>query len=197
MLYSLEKTKAIQKKDVAFLPAGIHDDVSWVDVRYEETPNNAFIEFKFEKNGRTMTHTEWQPQQGSLPYDAFQNSCTNQVERIRQILSCFYDELSFEGDSFKALAEWVIDRFNNADKSKKVRIKVVYNDRGYTTLPRYTKYTFIEPMDKVERNESVISKLSIDKFEKPEITTDSEQPKSNPFDVVDGSLSNTSDDLPF
>ena len=53
---------------------------------------------------------------------------------------------------------------NNANKDILVRVKIVYNDNNYTTLPRYTKYTFIEPMILPEGETSSIVELSIDKF---------------------------------
>ena len=87
-----------------------------------------------------------------------------------------------------------------------LRIKVVYNNSGYTTLPKYAKYRFIEPMTIVDKNESVIVKLNIDQFEKP-VIADFEQSNPNPllsndsFTVVNGTLDNTNNadpnGLPF
>ena len=59
-MYSSSRAKKIVKNDVAFLSAGIHDNVHLIGVRYETSiQDNSFIEFKFEKEGRIMTHTEW------------------------------------------------------------------------------------------------------------------------------------------
>lgn len=77
----------------------------------------------------------------------------------------------------------------------------MYSKTGYISLPQYAKYTFIEPMSTVNEGKSVIVKLGIDLFEKP-VVADTESSTANPFQVVNGTLDNTSqqnnvDDLPF
>lgn len=209
MLYSSEETKSIVKKDVAFLPAGITDNVSFAGIRYEKTPNNSFVELKFEKDGKTMTHTEWAPQQGNSTPEAYKNKCRNQLSRFQQIVAAFYPYeqypdmykvnpdtnepyIVFEGATFDDLANWVVDKMNNADKSTKVRLKIVYNDRGYTTLPMYAVYTFIEPMSIVDAGNSMITKLGIDNFDKP-IKADREVKVGNPLEDT----AVAANDLPF
>lgn len=213
-MYSSSRAKQIVKKDVAFLTAGIHDNVYLIGVRYETSvQGNNFIEFKFEKEGRIMTHTEWEPSkttpQGELSQEEFESKLDNQYKRIEEILLCFYsaEELQFEDGDFKTFANWVA-KLLTTDKVKQtpLRVKVVYNNKGYTTLPKYAKYTFIEPMSIVSEGKSVIAKLGIDNFEKP-IVADNEASNTNPFQIVNGTLSNiadneasaskTVDDLPF
>ena len=122
-------------------------------------------------------------------------------------MKCFYDEdkLQFEGESFKEYAKWVVGLLSADNiKDKALRVKVVYNDKGYTTLPKYAKYTFIEPMSTVDAGGSMITKLGIDLFEKP-IVADVEKQNANPFQVVNGTLesvdvtpsNDSEDDLPF
>ena len=88
-----------------------------------------------------------------------------QFSRMMQILLCFYkdEELIFNATSFEGWAEEVANYLNRADKSKLLRMKVVYNNKNYTTLPTYAKYTFIEPMS-IPKEESSIIELGIDKF---------------------------------
>ena len=127
------------------------------------------------------------------------------IHIIEQILKCFYpnpEDRTFTGETFEQFANWVVDMLEKADKSILLRIKVVYNNSGYTTLPRYAKYTFIEPMSIVNENKSVIVKLGIDLFEKP-IVADQEQANPNPLmnptvgsESVSSSL-DASSDLPF
>ena len=161
MMYSSQRAQAIQKKDVAYLSAGIHDNVLLDSYRTETSvAGNTFIELKFVKDGQSVLVTEWEPSKGPNTNDAdFNNKCDNQFKRIDQILSCFYPDdkdREFEGEDFKDLVAWVIDKLDKADKSILLRVKVVYNDKGYTTLPKYAKYTFIEPMSKVNEGKSVI-----------------------------------------
>lgn len=195
MLYSTDKTKQIVKKDVAFLQAGITDNLELVNMRYQENANgNAFVEFKFEKEGKTMTHTEWAPRRGeNMTDEAYSKKCTNQLARFEQILKCFYpdQELSFNGESFAQLANWAITMYNSSpNKSMKLRVKIIYNDNGYTSLPQYAVYTFIEPMSVVEAGNSMIVELGIDNFTK--VTPDKETKNSNPLESAEDP-----DALPF
>lgn len=210
MLYSSKETKIV-KKDVAFLPAGITDNVNFAGVRYEKTPNNSFVELKFEKDGKTMTHTEWAPRQGDSTDEVYKNKCGNQLARFQQVIAAYYPYtkypemyevdaetstpyIKFEGASFDDLANWVVSKMSNVDKSIQVRLKIVYNDRGYTTLPMYAVYTFIEPMSIVEEGKSMISELGIDNFVKP-IKADVEIKTVNP--LIATVESTDVNDLPF
>ena len=213
-MYSKVRAAAIEKNDINYLPAGIHEDVVLENAKYEESPNgNKFIEFTFSKNGQILKHTEWEPTKGMYVTtdEDLQKKVDNQFSRILQILVCFYkdEELEFEGESFKEFAQWVAEKLMSADKSKKLRVKVIYNKKGYTTLPGYSKYTFIEPMELPEGKASAITELSIDTFVKP-IVADKEMTVNNPF--ANSSVNTTSspevakaafaeaqktDDLPF
>lgn len=201
MIYSSQRAQAIQKKDIAFLGAGIHDNVTLESVRVDKSPSdNSFIEFKFvAPDGKSVIHTEWEPRKiGDMTDDMLQIKCDNQFARIDQILECFYpnkESRQFTGENFTQFINWVATMLNNADKSIRLRIKVVYNNNGYTTLPKYAKYRFIEPMSVVDKGESVIVKLGIDQFEKP-IIADIEQSNPNPLNSTQINNDNPSD-LPF
>lgn len=201
-MYSSERAKTIVKKDVAHLSAGIEDNVLLTAVRFDKSANgNLFIEFKFEKEGKMLTHTEWEPTKRSdETEESFQNKCDNQFSRIEQIMKCYYpnpEDRKFIGENFTQFAQWVTDMLNKADLNTLLRIKIVYNNSGYTTLPKYAKYTFIEPMSLVNENKSVIVKLGIDQFEKP-VVADLEKANPNPF--VEGAMDSNNADpngLPF
>lgn len=200
-MYSSNRAKTITKKDIAFLAGGIHEDAFLIATKYETTANgNKFIEFKFEKDSRIMTHTEWEPTKGEMTTEVFEEKCDKQFSRIEQILKCFYkeDELEFIGANFSEFAEWVCKLLSD-EKVKQVplKVKVIYNDKGYTTLPKYAKYTFIEPMSLVLEGKSKVTKLGIDNFEKP--VADVETSNSNPFKVVAATIQETSNPngLPF
>jgi len=202
-MYSSERAKTIVKKDVAHLSAGIEDNVLLTAVRFDKSANgNMFIEFKFEKEGKTLTHTEWEPtKRDDETEESFQNKCDNQFSRIEQIMKCYYpnpEDRQFVGENFTQFAQWVTNMLNKADLNTLLRVKIVYNNGGYTTLPKYAKYTFIEPMSLVNENKSVIVKLGIDQFEKP-IVADLEKANPNPFNVESTMDSNNADPngLPF
>lgn len=201
MIYSTELANQIQESKNKYLEAGIHDNVKFVSARVDESINgNIFIEFKFEKDEQTMTHTEWESTKKPMESEEdFQNRANRQVKRILQILSCFYpkEALVFAGSSFSEFANWVVNLLNAANKDILLRVKIVYNNKGYTTLPNYCKFTFIEPMNLPEGQVSKIIELNIDVFVRP-ITADKETTDVNPLDKVDKGVADTqNDDLPF
>lgn len=201
MIYSTELANQIQESKNKYLEAGIHDNVKFVSARVDKSINgNIFIEFKFEKDEQTMTHTEWESTKKPMESEEdFQNRANRQVKRILQILSCFYpkEALVFAGSSFSEFANWVVNLLNAANKDILLRVKIVYNNKGYTTLPNYCKFTFIEPMNLPEGQVSKITELNIDVFVRP-ITADKEITDVNPLDKVDkGVVDTQNDDLPF
>lgn len=201
MIYSTELANQIQESKNKYLEAGIHDNVKFVSARVDKSINgNIFIEFKFEKDERTMTHTEWESTKKPMESEEdFQNRANRQVKRILQILSCFYpkEALVFAGSSFSEFANWVVNLLNAANKDILLRVKIVYNNKGYTTLPNYCKFTFIELMNLPEGQVSKITELNIDVFVRP-ITADKETTDVNPLDKVDKGVADTqNDDLPF
>lgn len=201
MIYSTELANQIQESKNKYLEAGIHDNVKFVSARVNKSINgNIFIEFKFEKDEQTMTHTEWESTKKPMESEEdFQNRANRQVKRILQILSCFYpkEALVFTGSSFSEFANWVVNLLNAANKDILLRVKIVYNNKGYTTLPNYCKFTFIEPMNLPEGQVSKITELNIDVFVRP-ITADKETTDVNPLDKVDKGVADTqNDDLPF
>lgn len=201
MIYSTELANQIQESKNKYLEAGIHDNVKFVSARVDKSINgNIFIEFKFEKDEQTMTHTEWESTKKPMESEEdFQNRANRQVKRILQILSCFYpkEALVFAGSPFSEFANWVVNLLNAANKDILLRVKIVYNNKGYTTLPNYCKFTFIEPMNLPEGQVSKITELNIDVFVRP-ITADKETTDVNPLDKVDKGVADTqNDDLPF
>ena len=132
-----------------------------------------------------------------------QQAENRQFNRMLQILYCFYadEDINFIGSSFEDFAQFIVDMLNNANKDTLLRVKVVYNKKGYTTLPGYSAYTFIEPMKLPEGQSSAIVALGIDQFTKP-IEADIEKPVDPLQSSTDAStnseaLSENSNDLPF
>lgn len=188
MAYSKERANRVEKKDIKYIPVGIQENVKLKSARTETSINgNVFLEIVFEKDGATLTQTEWKPTMGGFvsTEEQLQEREDRQFSRILQILHCFYSDelLNFTGSSFEDFAQWVTSLLNSADKSKLLRVKVVYNNKGYTTLPGYSKYTFIEPMELPEGQSSAISILGIDNLQKP-VIADTETPV-DPLSTVD------------
>ena len=201
MIFSTELANKIETVSGSkYLEAGIHDDVKLVSARTAVSMNgNNFLEIKFEKDGKELTHTEWEPTPNpSRSAEENQTKATNQVSRIMQILKCFYpvEALIFSGTSYKEFITWVANLLNAADKTKLCKVKVVYNSKGYTTLPNYAKFTFIEPMVLPEGVESKITELGIDVFTRP-VVADREVAEVNPLEFNTATVKQDSNDLPF
>lgn len=194
-MYSKERASQVIKKDIKYIPAGIQENVALESARLAESPTGrSYIEIKFSKDGATMTRTEWEPRRTEMDTDeTYQSKEDKQFSRVMQILLCFYkdEELVFNCSTFKEWATEVVNYLNKADKTKLVRAKVVYDDRGYATLPQYAAYTFIEPMT-VET--SSIIELGIDRFTRP-VIADVEKP-TDPLTVTN-TTEEAGSDLPF
>lgn len=194
-MYSKERASQVIKKDIKYIPAGIQENVALESARLAESPTGrSYIEIKFSKDGATMTRTEWEPRRTEMDTDeTYQSKEDKQFSRVMQILLCFYkdEELVFNCSTFKEWATEVVNYLNKADKTKLVRAKVVYDDRGYATLPQYAAYTFIEPMT-VET--SSIIELGIDRFTRP-VIADVEKP-ADPLTVTN-TTEEVDSDLPF
>lgn len=199
-MYSKERAQQIVKNDVKFIPAGIHENVTLKSARVAESPTGSkFLEIVFEKNGATLTQTEWKPTKfEGMDDSALQKKEDTQFSRMMQILLCWYsdEQLVFNGTSFEEFSQEVVNYLNNADKSKKLRVKIVYNDKGYTTLPSYARYTFIEPMVLPEGQTSSITELRIDNFTKP-VVADTETPVANLTSISTSSDNADPNGLPF
>ena len=185
-MYSKERAQQIAKNDIKYIPVGIQENVALKSAKVTTSPNgNLFLEITFEKDGATLTQTEWKPTKfGNMSDEDLQKKEDTQFSRMMQILLCFYkdEELIFNATSFEGWAAEVSNYLNKADKSKLLRMKVVYNNKNYTTLPTYAKYTFIEPMS-ISKEESSIIELGIDKFTRS-VIADQESNK-DPLNVVE------------
>lgn len=190
----------IVSNDSKYLDAGIHDNVKVEEASVRKSPTDkTFLEIKFTKDGKVMTHTEWEARKrDDETTESYEAKCDRQVSRMLQILKCFYpkESLVFTGSSFKEFVDWVAAMINAADKNKLVKVKIVYNDSGYTTLPKYSAFQFIEPMILPEGETSKIAKLGIDLFERP-IVADKEQKENNPLESSFKTIADAEDELPF
>lgn len=190
----------VVSNDSKYLDAGIHDNVKVEEASVRKSPTDkTFLEIKFTKDGKVMTHTEWEARKrDDETTESYEAKCDRQVSRMLQILKCFYpkESLVFTGSSFKEFVDWVAAMINAADKNKLVKVKIVYNDSGYTTLPKYSAFQFIEPMVLPEGETSKIAKLGIDLFERP-IVADKEQKENNPLESSFKTIADAEDELPF
>ena len=145
-----------------FIDVGIHENVELVDIKYGLSPNNnKFVVFTFEKDGKQLTHTEWEPNDKDPA--VLDSKIANQMKRFKHIATKFIsnDEFVIDANDFESFAKAYIDKLTDKYNGKKVRVKVIYSNSGFTTLPKYVP--FIESMD-VPKEKSQLEILSIDKM---------------------------------
>ena len=200
MIFNTSTAFNAETKDVKYIKAGIHENIELLGAKMEKSQQGVlFIEFLFGKDGATLSHTEYEPTRFDDETDSkFQERVDKQVKRIMQIMKCFYtkEQLMFVADSFAAYGNWVVSLMNSADKNTKLRLKVVYGNSGYTTLPRYANYTFIEPMS-ISSIDSKIVELKIDVFTRPEVGDTEKSTKSSAEVFSPSEPTKSESDLPF
>ena len=205
MLYNTSTVSVDIAKNSNYVEAGIIENAELKSIRYAVSEKgNEFIEFTFEDStGSKLTQTEYKPS-GKTSEEELEKTI-KQMQRIKQIV-CGYDEknpetitylqpseYSVQANDFKSFCEGTIRLLNNRYVGKKVRIKAVYSDKGFVTLPKYSKFVFIEPMT-IPVEKSAIRILGIDKIVRPVL--EKSTGAANPFDAPVKQAPSHSD-LPF
>ena len=180
-----------------YISAGINDNVFLKEVNVKKSPTGKdFLEIIFENaDGQTASLSEWKNEKGlyTKTDDDLQRADNAQFGRMMQIINCFYETIEDTTlNSFADMINWVSSKLTPMIATKKaLRLKVVYDKKGYTTISR--NGIFVEPMT-VEKTQ--IKKFARDIFERPvqadnEAAADplagnsiqgSESQSSNPFE---------------
>lgn len=183
-MYSTVEAKKFNQSTSKYMSGGINANVVLSNYRFDVSPTGKrFLEVTFENvNGQTVTKTEWEPLKWEgESEESFQKKQMNYAGRLAQIIDCYYTANEFSGASYEELAKWFISSLDSADKTKKLNVKVVYNDKGYPTLPTYSKYTFIEPAEKPETwSGKPLEIMGIDQITRP-VIADQVTSTPNPF----------------
>lgn len=187
-MYNTSEAKIFNAGEGDHLPAGIHENVTLLNARMDRSPiaNSPFLEITFTKNGQTVSITEWEPKRfDGMTDDDMKKKAMRQMGRMQQILECFYDEkdprMSFTGANFVDFSNWVTNLLAVADKTKLLKLKAVYNHKGFIGLPSYARYKFIEPMNLPAGQESQVYLIpNTDILVKP-VQADQEKAANNPF----------------
>lgn len=201
MPYIINKNVKSEGRQRNFIDVGIHDNVELKSVEFKISPNNnPFLVFTFEKDGKILTHTEYEPK--DKDGNILESKQNNQMIRLKHIATKYIKEDDFVievmNDDFKEFCNQYIKLLGNKYVDIKVRIKVVYSDNGFTSLPRYVP--FIERMDV---NKSNLEILSIDKMTKdsPDKITGTRNPYQVDFQEetsdIDILQPKSEDNLPF
>lgn len=190
-----------------YMSAGINDNVYLKEVNVKKSPTGKdFLEIVFEnEDGQTASLSEWKNEKGlyTKTDDDLQKADNAQFGRMMQIINCFYETIEDTTlNSFADMINWVSSKLTPMIATKKaLRLKVVYDKKGYTTISR--NGIFVEPMIVTETQ---IKKFVRDLFERPvqadneanadplagNSTQGSESQSSNPFEGT-----SNDDGMPF
>lgn len=180
-----------------YMPVGINDDVKLKSVTVEKSPQGKdFLRATFENEaGQTAEFTEWKNEKNMWikTDEDLQNRDNIQFGRILQLINSFTTAPDVELNSFTDMINWVkatLDPF--IPTNKKLRLKVIYDKKGYTQVSKYG--TYVEPMNV---KESQIKLFKNDLLERP-VKADEEKP-ADPLAINTDStpVTEKTDDLPF
>lgn len=193
---------AIESTGSIYMNAGINDNVTLSDVEVTKSPTGKdFIRFTFsDADGKTAEMTEWKNEKSMyVKTDAeLQKEDDRQFGRIMQIIKCYISEVpDVELNSFVDMINWVKTTLNGVNKDTKLRLKVVYDNKGFIRVSK--NGIFVEPMTV---QESRIVLTGRDKTTRPDIPVDKEEtPKTDPLSAVNDATpadeTNSDDNLPF
>lgn len=207
MGYSKKAAQEVSDFKSKYMPAGINENVTLEKVEVKVSPNgNKMFDITFvNEQGQTAVHTEWEPKMAPWMKDKsdLERNQARQFKKMLQILLCFYtdEQINFEGEDFMSFANYIATMLNAADKTKKLRLKLVYNKEGYTTLPTAVDDAFIEPMELGDGESYKVQINAKDVIVRP-VTADKEVKNDNPFTTPEVATttfatSNDPNELPF
>ena len=180
-----------------YIPVGINDNVMLKSITVEKSPQGKdFLRVTFvNEAGQTAEFTEWKNEKNMWikTDEDLQNRDNIQFGRILQLINSFTTAPDVELNSFTDMINWVkatLDPF--IPTNKKLRLKVIYDKKGYTQVSKYG--TYVEPMDV---KESQIKLFKNDLLERP-VKADEEKP-ADPLAINTDStpVTEKTDDLPF
>ena len=201
-------TTSNQEFTSSYMPVGINENITLKEVNVNKSPQGLdFLEIIFQNSeGQTVTMTEWKNTKNMWikTDEDLQRRDNQQFGRILQVIDALTgSHPDFEGSSFVEMINWVKNTLlaayaDNLANLKSVRLKVIYDKKGYTTVSK--NGIFIESMDVAE---SQIKLWKNDLLERP-VKADEEK-SNDPFagqTMSDFSTSVTADstgadDLPF
>ena len=193
----------------SYMPVGINENVTLKGVNVSKTSQGRdFLEIIFEnENGQTATMTEWKNEKNMWikTDEDLQNRDNQQFGRILQVIDAVCGEhADFEGNSFTEMIQWVAQTIMTnktvldnafAKTPTKLRLKVVYDKKGYTTVSK--NGIFVESMDVAE---SQIKLWKNDLLERPVQPDKEDDPLGSPNIGASTPVTETNtgaDDLPF
>jgi hypothetical protein len=195
-----------------YVQGGIQDNLKLVEVKFQtvESTGNQFLAFKWEnQQGNPLNYTFWQPKP-SKPIEAMsaeekrvflEFKVGYPMGILRQLIEVYkgkidWDKENLSTNTFKEFADKIVALLGDSYKDKLVRIKVVYDNKGFTTLPKDPKFPFIESMDVPKEDTSIQIIEGKDVIVRPQMKGDVEIKEENPLNETFTAPTKT-DEIPF
>ena len=184
IVFIVDEKIETEGKKFNFIDAGIHENIMLTNLRIDVSPTNKdYLEFTFaNEDGEELKKTEWQPtlREGDKP-EVLVNKCKNQASRVKHIMTRYLSEeqtqIEYNYDNWLTYAKAIKAKLDPVKGSTKVRIKAIYDDKGYVTLPNYKP--FLESMA-IPLSDTKLSIRSNEKMTKN--SGDVEVKTTNPFE---------------
>lgn len=172
------KTATINNEEFVsdYMPIGINENITLKEVNCRKSPTNKdFLEIIFEnEKGQTASMSVWKNEKNVwiTTDEELQNRDNAQFGQMMQIINCYYETIEDTTlNSFSEMINWVKAQLDPIISNKKpLRIKVIYDKKGYTTVS--TNGIFVEPMS-VEKSQIKLFKRDL--LERP-VKADVEKP---------------------
>jgi len=147
------------------MPGGIHAGVELLSIRFEDlTPSNPtkVLRFTFRKDGMQFKYTELPVNEETIARWNFRKSTFEETvarkyrevgERLKHIYTAITNEtrVRLESNTWEEFCEEYVALTKDKYQGKKFGIKVVYNEKGYTTFPDRAIHPFIVSADQVAK----------------------------------------------
>ena len=186
-----------------YMPVGVNDNVTLKEVNVNKTQNGRdFLEIIFSnKDDQTASMTFWKNEKNMWikTDEDLQHKDDQQFGQIMQLIDSFYETRpEAEINSFLEMINWVKEKLTPMiDTKKDLRIKVVYDSKGYTKVSSLG--IFVEPMTVTESQIKIFKK---DLLERPVVAD--KEPATDPLSastsvttpITESSISGA-DDLPW
>lgn len=148
---------------IKLIPAGITENVKITDIAFEPLKQDGsgilVLRFKFEDaQGNTFTHTEFpvdpeqvkkNSQSWNRPYDELLSEAFRTLgSKVQHILMSFVpaDKCKVYGKTWEEFAKKAIEIAGKAYEGQLFRIKLILNNKDYTSFPRTAIAPFIQNM---------------------------------------------------
>jgi hypothetical protein len=165
--------------NINYMDPGIHENCEMLRIVVDTSPNgNHFIAFYFEnEDGKSFSHTEWEPKETDPV--KLENKTNNLAKRIKHIATKYVSKEVIENitaTDFESMCKEIVKAIGDKFKGVKVRLKVTYNNKNFTSFPNYVPFMENMTIAKTKLNIRSIDKMVKDAPDK-EAT-----PTTNPFE---------------